>query len=871
MFSQIQLLMYREKAIIFLLLFFVFIGLPSFSQKKTSHSLVKEFIELPIDYRKFEGVTINGQLQGDCSMTLKQEDGKTHCYLNYSIDNPFSGTQKAKEKFAVSQLERVKITPNANSPYISYALSGQIEGITAQVGNESPFYNSSEGSIDFYLDSVNLSIVYFAKTGPKFNGSKKLSVFQYIVCKEFFKNQKLSQEEIRAAYSKNQNLLLTSTDTSFVELGYNQYKFYINEKLIFSNQKKVYDYEGKDYSVNCDLSSILSFDLITAPEKVVYEIDLEEDWQGVQNRAPEWASDFDNSPAYNLSVLFDSPKLNQYVNPSATSGQYNFTADLHLESSNLDCENCKFNRLSKNHMFEAIFKDPEFSKQIKIGLKNSAFKIQSLPVYERYRNLNDRSKWVDEPIEIYIEFYSGDKPLIYELIKDNPELESMVQQGYTYYNSGDFVQSRNTFEEAYKIRPLNYLLSLMDSCSNKVYQINYAEGNNLFSSANYGLAKTKYTEAIKYLKSAFPSRNTDARITGELSKLIIECDFIPALNLAKQFMEKRNYTEALKEYEIAIALKPNEEIVKEQIDLIKKTINFLDLRNTEIYPYSKFNSSDFANLKSSIVKGVNDNIAKSSSGNLQCRFVVAFDTSGRSNSRIENYASTINSNVFQNILNETNLRPIEFFGYYANAKDEISLSGNWSSVNSTLRFKSGVLVAAKNTSNTYANIVIDLANKYHINQGTFHSSIKTIELNKQFHSEMELVRYKPLGPSLALYSVVVPCLGSYKMVSVDKFISRFKVFGTALGLTGLLHVYSSVTYDEYLAEADPTQRESLYKTANITHKLALVSFGVMGAVYLYDIIDVFHKGMKNKRNSIPLTNILKVGPIKIKTDPIKSL
>ena len=62
--------------------------------------------------------------------------------------------------------------------------------------------------------------------------------------------------------------------------------------------------------------------------------------------------------------------------------------------------------------------------------------------------------------------------------------------------------------------------------------------------------------------------------------------------------------------------------------------------------------------------------------------------------------------------------------------------------------------------------------------------------------------------------------------------------------------------------------DTYYNNANLSYKCALISLGISGSLYLYDIIWVITKGAINIKESKSLRKQLKQGPVQIQNQSI---
>ena len=149
--------------------------------------------------------------------------------------------------------------------------------------------------------------------------------------------------------------------------------------------------------------------------------------------------------------------------------------------------------------------------------------------------------------------------------------------------------------------------------------------------------------------------------------------------------------------------------------------------------------------------------------------------------------------------------------------------------------------------------------------------IKDKEVNGKSFSDINLVNFRTVGPNAALLSMLMPGMGALKVTYGQKGWGRFTCFLISSGLAIGSKLYSDAQYKSYLNATNQTDIDKLYKNANISHKVALISGAVSASIYLHDIIWVLSKGAKNKKSSKILRNKLKQGPVNVQNQKIKLL
>jgi hypothetical protein len=147
--------------------------------------------------------------------------------------------------------------------------------------------------------------------------------------------------------------------------------------------------------------------------------------------------------------------------------------------------------------------------------------------------------------------------------------------------------------------------------------------------------------------------------------------------------------------------------------------------------------------------------------------------------------------------------------------------------------------------------------------GEYTIEVKNKEFNGVLFSDLAITEFKTFGPEAALFSTLIPGLGTLKATNGEKGRGRFTYFLLSSGLTIGSKLYSDIQYKNYLAATSQTDIDKYYNNANISNKIALLSGGLSASIYLYDIFGALSQGAKNLKLSKALRIRLKQGPVQI--------
>ena len=333
---------------------------------------------------------------------------------------------------------------------------------------------------------------------------------------------------------------------------------------------------------------------------------------------------------------------------------------------------------------------------------------------------------------------------------------------------------------------------------------------------------------------------------------------------AEALFNDKKYDLALQEYNSLLLLDKSNALASDKIIRIKKIQGLLNQRSKTIFSYNSTNKSDYSQFKNYLINDINIEVDKKSDGYLKLNFLISYDTAGSNFSSVKNISTSLPdydtylSNISQNGI----LKPSSEEGYFLASKENLLLDINWNTI--TAEFKSnskGILPNSKSIQNQSA--IASFITTQSFRYGEYTIEVKNKEFNGVLFSDLAIKEFKTIGPEAALFSTLIPGLGTVKATNGEKGRGRFTYFLLSSGLTIGSKLYSDIQYKNYLAATSQTEIDKYYNNANISHKIALLSGGLSASIYLYDIFGALSQGAKNLKLSKALRMRLKQGPVQI--------
>ena len=147
---------------------------------------------------------------------------------------------------------------------------------------------------------------------------------------------------------------------------------------------------------------------------------------------------------------------------------------------------------------------------------------------------------------------------------------------------------------------------------------------------------------------------------------------------------------------------------------------------------------------------------------------------------------------------------------------------------------------------------------------------KNKKINNHIYKDISLTDYKIAGgPSNALYSLIIPGLGTKKVTYGKKGSKRMKNFFIWAAVATSVKLISNSFYTDYLNATSQEDMDQNYKNATTYNYIYVGSLSICGTICITDFFSALSKGTKNKKKSKRLRDELKNGPVTISNNKIK--
>ena len=464
-----------------------------------------------------------------------------------------------------------------------------------------------------------------------------------------------------------------------------------------------------------------------------------------------------------------------------------------------------------------------------------------------------------------------------QIFKDHAEALKKVEaeQKKKYDNAlaeGDMLFSSSKFEIA-KLKYLtaleienNFLVQLkIDMCDKAICEKLISKGDSLYNTNQYEKALNIFIEA-KGCSKSLSSLQQKIKIT---ERKILDGKINKIQSKADVYFNDKKYDLALDNYNSILLKDKSNVYASRKIMKIREIKKILAKRSISVFSYNRTNKKDLLQFQGLLLDDMNLQIKKYKEGFLNLNYLISFDTLGNNFSAVKNISTSLTgySNNLSRITTNSILQPASEGGYFLATQENLTFDVKWSTTKNLFKSSSKGIF-----QNEYPNQNINSAesfiNKQPFKYGKYIFEIKNKEVNGKSYSNINLIKYRTVGPEAALFSMLMPGMGSLKVTYGKKGWGRFTWFLLLSGLAIGSKLYSNDQYKSYQNATNQTDIDEYYTNANISHKLALISGGISASIYLYDIIWVISKGSKNIKDSKQLRKQLQQGPVQIQNQSI---
>ena len=322
------------------------------------------------------------------------------------------------------------------------------------------------------------------------------------------------------------------------------------------------------------------------------------------------------------------------------------------------------------------------------------------------------------------------------------------------------------------------------------------------------------------------------------------------LSSGKYYQDKEELRNALYYYNQVLSIDKN----NYEASSSKSYIDNFFYNRTAGYQYRKLFVSNYKYFVEKLKIALEDKISKTENGQVTFSINISFDTNGVNKSTISQTNIPDLDIQISSIVNSwLSSKPI-IKGYYVKSDDFISVDVSWKSGNSIYNNNSkgsSIINAIGNEADHYKFIE---SRKYSYGKFYFTSKYKKLVFNggedKFEATEILFTKYKfSGGPLNALYSLLLPGLGKYKVTNGIYGQEEMIIYGASWLLQSIIKGFEYQSKKEYYESTNPGMQEDNYTSANLSRQSWLVLFFSTLGLVVYDTTTSFIIGIENIRHA----------------------
>ncbi len=532
---------------------------------------------------------------------------------------------------------------------------------------------------------------------------------------------------------------------------------------------------------------------------------------------------------YTLPIILIKTNKNCFEKLKTEIANNNYTQKIQNKSNNIFFE--EYYRITKNkESFILVFKSNNSAHEL-LFYKEKVWKNLNSEILEKERQFNLKLSNGDK-LEKEKTLYDLSKNLIYqELINEYPRKAYLIKDKIHDFNE---IKASKIKDDAILYENKNMLLKAKET---------------------YDFLKV-FLESNKEYNSEFVNNIKDTR--EKIIEIDRKIDSDKKLNLEKKILNAMSIEKFSKAEELCNQLKvidPLNKTVENTMVQINKMKVFLFERENKTYNYfqtDEFTERDAIKMKilaPSLASIKNDN----QYGRLKYDLHIGFNNDGKNLSTIEYFSKDDNFNIISND-DLSFISPSKVNGYFVTSKSTLDIDIIWSNMkfkvtNTALSKNQNQIIYGKQINSNEKNKVEKFIENQENSFGKYSFNLKKTTVNNETVYNIEPIKFKcKTGPKNAIYSLLCPGLGQYRVTNKQKGIYKIKGFLVIASTTILSKLYSDYSYNKYLNSNDQSEMDRHYESANISNKIFLSGVLVSTCFYFEDIIYTLKKGKSNKKN-----------------------
>jgi len=433
-----------------------------------------------------------------------------------------------------------------------------------------------------------------------------------------------------------------------------------------------------------------------------------------------------------------------------------------------------------------------------------------------------------------IEFFQNQIYKIEQQQAVDNEVSETIRRARDYLNEKKYDEAEREISNAKKT--INYR-SVSENISNQVNSFLEELNSSRFQDFRSDIYKLiGSNQFVKAKNKIISLNNNDNSNTSKIKTIEIELNNKAVFYYTQKFItykESNQYQYSIKYSDSVLLFSPSDKSALSNKSEMRSILDFLTERKTKTYDYWQNNFSLKNELSNDYKEKCYSLMTGKSNGSISFDLGILTDTSCNIKPNLTWKSSQIDAITFgQSEISKYNIQPFEKYGYCAKSSANISFNLNWSKTKYKFKYISGEFKSKHNVNDI---ITTYLTTNYPEIKGKVSFTENIVSFNNNDGSILYLNSFKTRGPLNAIYALVLPGLGTYRVTYGQKGLGVFLCFAGSV---------AAILY------------------GGDSKIVAIGAFG-LATTYVWDFSSTIIRGSKNLINTKYLRRSLRQKPIQL--------
>ena len=222
-------------------------------------------------------------------------------------------------------------------------------------------------------------------------------------------------------------------------------------------------------------------------------------------------------------------------------------------------------------------------------------------------------------------------------VEQKKKYDNAIAEGDVLFSSSKFELAKIKYLTALEVENNVLVQSKIDLCDKAICEKLISKGDSLYNANQYEKALSVFTEAKDCSKSLL-SLQEKIKIT---EKKILDGKINTIQSKADLYFNDKKYDLAIDNYNSILLLDKSNVYASERIKQILEIKNILAKRSTTVFSYKSTNKNDLIQFQNLLLDDMKFQINKYKEGSLNLNYLISFDTLGNNLSAVKNISTSL--------------------------------------------------------------------------------------------------------------------------------------------------------------------------------------------------------------------------------------